>query len=624
MDIINNNTVKVSTSEELKDVLENENEYEYVYLGNSISLTSGIVINEKKGRVVIDGTSNGVKYTLIGLNSSDVNDTIVANVLNKEIQFRNINIEYTNPYGVIYVKEDSNYASVLSVFDNVVFTGPQLLFAPYSSVKITDSIITIKESNGVEAQRVCYANNIIIGGKVSITSNSLDYPLFFFRSDTLNPSIIFLCKSNIRLTSDNKEFMNGTMRLNLTILHDTNVDLFTGNGFAAYTIHGANNVLIDERATLNFFENNHQRVPMWSIFGNLTMKEDSNLQVINSYDNTPVDNYNIYFKGTNQSLVLDNPKSVVFYTPKANIIYTDNALNYKIKCRRINMWTEATALTSAGDINDLPEYSWYKDEGLLEMEGIVTSTETTITSHNFTTLELEKLPDLSKFSFQAKKEFSIGNNNINVHQLSASKNTISGHTLSDADVLIKYNGEARVVHTDDDGYFEYVLTETLKNDTEVEFIANVSSSFIYGSRVVKSPYDGELSFLDNTSMFVFTMSPISINPVILPKDRDFLIKVIDSRLNSSDFKIYAYILKPVSSQMGYTLVDALVFKTFENELVVLNETPKLVYTGSSSQGEYYAEKINWSKEKGPLLDLSNNALVPNEEYFCKIYFKLEE
>lgn len=72
------------------------------------------------------------------------------------------------------------------------------------------------------------------------------------------------------------------------------------------------------------------------------------------------------------------------------------------------------------------------------------------------------------------------------------------------------------------------------------------------------------------------------------------------------------------------MVDALVFKTFENELVVLNETPKLLYTGSCNHREFSLKKINWSKEKEPLLDLSNNALIPNEEYFCKIYFKLEE
>ena len=37
MEIINNNTVVVTNSEELKDVLSNTNDYNYVYLGNDIT-----------------------------------------------------------------------------------------------------------------------------------------------------------------------------------------------------------------------------------------------------------------------------------------------------------------------------------------------------------------------------------------------------------------------------------------------------------------------------------------------------------------------------------------------------------------------------------------------------------
>ena len=42
---INNKTVCVSTSNELKDILENDNGYEYIYLENDITLKSGITIN---------------------------------------------------------------------------------------------------------------------------------------------------------------------------------------------------------------------------------------------------------------------------------------------------------------------------------------------------------------------------------------------------------------------------------------------------------------------------------------------------------------------------------------------------------------------------------------------------
>ncbi len=93
--------------------------------------------------------------------------------------------------------------------------------------------------------------------------------------------------------------MTGTTRLNFTILHDTSVHLTTGNGFGSLPSRGVNNVLIDERASFIFIEKSHQRISMWTIYGSLTMKEDSKMQIINSYSNTPSDNYNIHFKGDN-------------------------------------------------------------------------------------------------------------------------------------------------------------------------------------------------------------------------------------------------------------------------------------------------------------------------------------
>lgn len=56
--------------------------------------------------------------------------------------------------------------------------------------------------------------------------------------------------------------MSGTNKLNFTILNDTSVHLTTGNGFAKLADYGANNVLIDERASFIFLEKSHERIPM--------------------------------------------------------------------------------------------------------------------------------------------------------------------------------------------------------------------------------------------------------------------------------------------------------------------------------------------------------------------------
>ena len=51
------------TSDELKQALSEDNNYDYIYLGNDITATSGFVINSNKNKLIIDGTYNNTKYT---------------------------------------------------------------------------------------------------------------------------------------------------------------------------------------------------------------------------------------------------------------------------------------------------------------------------------------------------------------------------------------------------------------------------------------------------------------------------------------------------------------------------------------------------------------------------------
>ena len=622
MEIIDSQSVKVFTSQDLKEALENDNGYLNIYLANDITLESGITLNSNKKKIIIDGTKDN-KYTLTGMNSVEVADTIVATSSNKEIVVRNMNISYTNTYGVVYVPLDTNYAGILTTYDSINFKGTRLAYNPYGKVKIVDSYIVIEETNGIASLEVCMGNYVIIGGKTTVTSSSTNSSLFYFRNN-LSPSIVFLCQSDVSLSTNTREFMTGTNRLNFTILHDTKVNIVTANGFISNPVYGTNNVLIDERATLVLIQKAHQRVPMWSVFGNFMMKKGSNLEIINSYENTPADNYNLHFKGSSCKLILDNPNSVVMYSKNANIFYANNQVEYQIKCKRINLWSSSKTLTSAGNINDLPLYSWYKDGDLIEINGTFDSTTTSITSHNLTEEELTNLPELSNFLFQSKKQLSIGDAVINVHPINASKNKISGHTTSMADVLIKYNDVSQIVTADSDGLFEYSITDAITDGTEIEIISNVSSSFIYGTRKITSPFEGELSIIDATKVFTFSLVPLTTSPTIFPKTNDLTINVVDSRTTSSNWKIYAYIKMPPTSQAGYVLNDALIFKNFEDVNIVLDENPKVVFNGVDSGGVVENNIINWSKEKGPLLDLTNEFLEANEEYFVEIYFILEE
>lgn len=50
----------------------------------------------------------------------------------------------------------------------------------------------------------------------------------------------------------------------------------------------------------------------------------------------------------------------------------------------------------------------------------------------------------------------------------------------------------------------------------------------------------------------------------------------------------------------------------------------MVYTGSNNNGIVSFNELTWLKEKGPLLDLTNDALEINEEYFATVNFSIEE
>ena len=623
MQVLNQNSVVVFSSSELKSVLEGENDYNYIYFGSNITLEEGITISKNKENVVIDGTYLDVKYNYI-VDNIDSSYVITASLGNKRIIVRNINLTCCNTYGIVCCPASNEYADVLIEYNNVIFNGVQMGYNQYGSLRIIDSIVTIEQTNGVEPQEAGEAAHIEVGGNTTITSTSSSCGLFYYLSNIVAPTFKFLPYSRVNLRNESKEFMQGTTRLVFKVLHDAEVNLVTGNGFSGFTIHGAINVLIDERASFTFIETKHQRIPMWTIYGTLTVKEGATFQVINTYDNTPSDNYNIHFKGSSCKFILDNPKSVILYTKNSNVIYTNNALEFSLNVSRLNMWSESSEFTLAGDINNLPEYSWYKKNELLKISGIFSSIATSITSHNLTSEELKSLPDIGNFAFQSRKQFSVGSEAINIDPITSNSKKISGYTIAFAEVLIKYNNTQVVVDANSEGLFTYEITDSIVDNTSIEITTCVAGSFVYTTRVITSPHEGELTIMDAPSSVNFLLKPISKEPVILPKVKDFTIKIIDSRLNSSSWKIFVTMLSDMISENGFNLDECVVFKNFDDELISLNKNPILIYTGSDNSGSTKVYNITWSQEKGLLLCLVNNALEINEEYFTKLKWTIEE
>lgn len=110
MEILDSNTVVVFDSLDLKEVLEQDNSYNYIYCGENITLEEDIEINELKESVVIDGTYLNNKYTYT-VDSSVSNYKIQANSLNKKITVKNMDVVSSSEYGIIYCPSSTEYSN---------------------------------------------------------------------------------------------------------------------------------------------------------------------------------------------------------------------------------------------------------------------------------------------------------------------------------------------------------------------------------------------------------------------------------------------------------------------------------------------------------------------------------
>ena len=270
MNIINNKTVVVSNFKEFKTILTENNTYTYIYLDNDITIEESFMIGDKS-KIIIDGTYNTNTHTI----TNNLIDSTISTSINSTIIFKNIKITSSNKVGFIYINDDLNSKIV---FSNTRFNGVKLLYNQYGITKIIDSYIKIEDTNNITSDKVCECNNILIGGNSDIDSNNTP----FIYLHTIDAYFKILSNSRVNITSKNA-FFNGTPRLDFKISRCSELNLITGNGFAQTIGNGCQDVLIDDFSKLNFIENSHQRVPMWNIYGNLTVNEGASLLVINSY-----------------------------------------------------------------------------------------------------------------------------------------------------------------------------------------------------------------------------------------------------------------------------------------------------------------------------------------------------
>ena len=615
--IIDNTTVVVYSYDELKSALEGT--YTYVYLGSNITMTNGIKINRLTKEVIINGTYEGITYSLEDKKSLSASDTItVSSNITTKITVCNLKFIGYNYYGIIYIPDSNTYKDTTIEYKNIVYTGPQMAFNPYGLTRFIDSTITIDDNKLVTGNEVAECNRIEIGGNTTITHNSKGNSAFWFRNST--PYLNILENANVVFNSPNRELFYGVTNLELNILNNAIFNITAHNGMAYGNFGtGATNLYPNSSLIIKQTTQNGS-YSTWYSYGKINIDTNASLRIINNFPNISVSNYNINFSSSG-SLTLNNPNEVVLYNSKANIINTSGTLPFSFTFNRLNLFTSSITINDNITKDTLPTYTWHKSSDLITITGTFNSTTATILTSTLTKEDLQTLPSLTNFVFANKKILSIGDFPFRASSITDEDKIVSGLTLPNASVLITINDTSNIVLADDTGKFTYNLDSALPIGTYITFNVKNYQDLIYHTKKVQIVYSGDLTLDNATNMVEFLLTPISLNPIICPKKDDVNLIVTDTRINKTSWNIYASVTKDFESLKGNILDASIIYVDDDNNQIKLTETPKKIYTYTPSNDDLQVI-ITFIKDKHLLL-LLNSKVINNNTYQTSIIWSIE-
>ena len=621
MTIINDATVVVFTSEELKTVLEQNNSYTHIYFGANITLASGIKIASTKTKVIIDGTYQDVRYTYEDMKNLSASNTInVSSSNTTKVTVQNMDIKGYNYYGVIYVPESNTYANTVIEYNNITYEGPQMIFHPNGLTRIISSTITIGDVTTTTGNEVAECNKIEIGGNTTITHTSKSNSSFWFRNT--NPSFTILENASVTFTSESREFLYGTNALTFNILNNAYFSITTKNGFAYGNFGTGTTKLYQNSALIIKQTAKNGNYATWYSYGPLTLEENSSLIIINNFDSIGTSNHNIFFSSANASFNVYNPKQVVLYNTTANCITTNDATNFNFDFSRINLFTNSITISDNISNDNLPTYSWYKDSDIATINGLFTSSLTAITKENFTSSELANLPALSNFNLIGKKIISFGVTPLRINALTDQDTIINGFINPNSSVLIEYNNNTYPAVADSTGLFTHTMTSTLPIGTKIKFTAKDYNNVIYTTKTIEIVYPGDLTLDSAPSTISFKLEPISLNPIICPKTEKIEIQITDTRINNTPWNFYAQIDDDLTSENDYTLPFALIFIDENKTKHYLSTEKTLIYSNTTSETPKITT-VTIEQTEGLLLEL-RTYLVNNNTYKTNLTWSIEE
>lgn len=625
---INDSTVAVENEADLREAVSSNNGIDYVYLAVDINLTSGITIYAGSGKpsLTIDGLYREVMHRFTDMNSDFPTSTIgIGSASNMNLTFQNMIITGRNFYGIPYVYGLAATQNLSITYNNVTYTGPQLVYNWNGLTRFINCDITIQQNGVSEAQEVGEVNRVVFDGTIRIAHNSTntDRAVFYFHGNASTAAFTVLPGADVMITTKNSYFMYNTgifdvpIPVPYTIGSGASFTLNANKGISYKSNHQLASLLVDENASFRCVQtSNNATTATLYINGALTVNKGASFYM-QAYDNTA---QLIWF--TNNAacrIAVNNPKSFVVYSRNAAAFNFAASTSFSLSGGQLNYWPAAKMpMEEAGKFTDVPQHKWFKKDYaiLLELGGTAAQTTTSVASNNITQAD-QPLPALGDLHLHDARVLSIGNLPLSVNPVVDDQTPITGTTAPYADVLVEYTidgvSRSRTATADLDGRFSVLTQESIPYTTSVKISVNLP--FLIRELSTDSQKAGELFIDDAPTLIRFITPPISLSPLLLRRNTPVIpVKVIDTRVYSTQWNLAASIDGPMHAQSGHTLPNAVVYVDDSTMQPLDSVVLTRVFVGGP---DVPVTNVTWNEDKGILLHVTA-PLHNKEEYTARL------
>lgn len=628
--IIDATTVTVDTYGELKTVLENAayTSYTTVHLNDNITMEGGIIIAPARTSVTIDGQHYGsttIFHTVTDKQSDLDTDTIgVRDTSNVEVTYRNIEWTGYNSNGIFFAPDIDGLQGVTIIMENLIYTGPRCANHILGLVRFAGGCrITLVSRAGIsDAQEAAVLNRLIIGGNLSIVQNeeSISSTFAFYYADKtfeLMPGALL----DIITVNDVMQ-VTGTP-LQLTVGEYASFLADTAYGMLRNDTQAFSSVFIGSYARFEFVQATEKGlVSPFYCNETFNVSEGATVDLRGYfYDGTSL----ITFPVAGGALRLNNPKRFALYSLESGSIKFGAETEFSIAAGQINYW-QAAAAVNPGGLDDVPLYSWRKQDGTMAMvSGTASGAVTTVVSTNLSPDEQTGKP-ISNLQFFNSCAFSVGTQDLAVDVIANDGYPVTGITDASANVKVSYLDKSFEGTADDLGAFS-VDTEVIPLDEEVTVTTNIP--FLLSSEVLTAVDGGELLILEPIEEMKFILSVIATDPAVLcgREKPGWTLQVEDSRIHSEEWYLKVTINGPLTSEVNplHTVPGALVHVDAANEVHPLGSVPVQVFKGEGNGGDTsLVTDVNWDAVKGILIKMVGIPYYNHETYRSNLHWEVTD